>query len=272
MKKILISGGNSGIGLESARQITALGHQVVLLGRDARKGESALAELKSNPGKAEFLAVDISTHAGVRSAAAALLSSHERFDVLLHCSGVLTFEDVRTADGLHPFFAVNYLSRYHLTQLLLPALRKSESGRVIIMTSKIPLDTKIDFDQFPHFAPFKFSRMTAPIQFGNLHYAAHLRDTEKGILAAVVNAGTARTGIWRETPLPLRILVAISGPLVMNSIPQSAKNPVSLCVNDGWESGSYWGKPGKPEQATPLRLDAQATERLVSMSRDLTGA
>lgn len=270
MKKIIITGGNSGIGLESARQLTALGHQVVLLGRDAQKGEAALAELKRHPGTAEFLAADLSTHAGVRAAAAALLAANERFDVLLHCSGVLMFEDVRTADGLHPFFAVNYLSRYHLTQLLLPLLRKSESGRVIMLSSDIALDTQIDFDQFPKFAPFEFKNMTAPIQFGNYHYAAYLRDAEKGILSAVVNAGLADTGIWREMPSSVRTSMLESRR--MNSIPESAKIPVALCVNEGWESGSYWGKIGSLDEFISLRLDAQTTERLISICRDLTGA
>ena len=125
MKKIVVSGGNSGIGLEAVRQLTALGHHVVMLGRDEKKGRAAAAELAGNSGKAEFLAVDLSTHDGVRSAASALLSAHERIDVLLHTSGVLIMEDIRTTDGLHPFFAVNFLSRYHLTQRLLPAFSKS---------------------------------------------------------------------------------------------------------------------------------------------------
>lgn len=267
MKKVLVAGGNSGIGLEAARQLAALGHHVILLGRDAQKGEAALAELEGRPGKAEFLAVDLSTHAGVRTAATTLLARHKWFDVLLHCTGVLIFDEVRTADGLHPFFAVNYLSRYHLTQLLLPALRKAESPRVIMLSADIALDTKIDFDQFPWFTPFEFSRARAAIQFGNHHYAAHLRDTEKNILSAVVNAGLADTGIWREA-LSTRQGVLNSGR--MNSVPESAHVPVALCLNNGWESGSYWGTLGKLEH-TPLRLDTPATKRLISICRNLTG-
>jgi NAD(P)-dependent dehydrogenase (short-subunit alcohol dehydrogenase family) len=270
MKNILIAGGNSGIGLESARQLTMLGHQVVLLGRDAQKGEAALAELKNNPSKAEFFAADLSTLAGVRTAADALIAAHEKFDVLLHTSGVLMFEDKRTADGLHPFFAVNYLSRYHLTQLLLPLLRKSDSPRVIMLSSHIPLDTQIDFNQFPKFEPFEFQKMTVAIQFGNHHYAAYLRDNQPGILSAVVNAGLAETGIWREFPSEVREKMLASRKA--NSIPESAKIPVALCVNDGWESGSYWGKVGNPNEFISLQLDTQTTQRVISVCRDLTGA
>lgn len=267
MKKILIAGGNSGIGLEVARQLAAFGHHLVLLGRDPQKGEAALAELQNQPGKAEFLRADLATHAGVREAASTLLAAHDHFDILLHTTGVLIFDDARTADGLHPFFAVNYLSRYHLTQRLLPLLRKSESPAVIMMSSHILLDTKIDFTEYPWFNPFNFARAGRPIQFSNHHYAVYLRDTEPNIRAAVVNAGLADTGIWREVQ-STRTNVLKSNQ--MNTIPESAAVSVELCLNDGWESGSYWGTLGKMESVS-LQLDAQETERLIAICRDLTG-
>lgn len=269
MKKILIAGGNSGIGLECARQLTALGHHVVLLGRDAAKGQAALAELQGKAGKADFLAADLSTHSGVRAAAQSLLAAHDRFDILLHTTGVLRFDDVRTADGLHPFFAVNYLSRYHLTQLLLPLLQKSESPRVIMLSSHIELDTKIDFDYFPRFEPFEFGKARAAIQFGNHHYAAHLKNAEPNLLAAVVNAGLADTGIWRE--LPAEIRNNMLGSRHQNTIPESAAIPVALCVNDTWDTATYWGIIGKLE-STPLQLDSNETERLISVCHEITGA
>ncbi|MCI0636628.1 MAG: SDR family NAD(P)-dependent oxidoreductase [Actinobacteria bacterium] len=271
-RTILISGGNSGIGLESARRLTALGHRVVLLGRDPSKGAAAVEELRRHPGTAEFLAVDLSTHDGVRAAAATLLESYGRFDGLLHCSGVLTFEDVRTADGLHPFFAVNFLSRYHLTQLLLPALRASRAAYVVMVTSKVPLDTRIDPDLYPGFTPFQFRRMTHPIQIGNHHYAAHLRDREPRVRAGVVNAGVAKTGIWRDTPLKVRILTTAAAPFLMNSVAKAAVNPVALCVDDEWRSGSYWPEPGRPHESIPLELDPEETARVIETSRALTGA
>jgi hypothetical protein len=111
--------------------------------------------------------------------------------------------------------------------------------------------------------------MTAPIQFGNFHYAAHLRDAEKPILSAVVSAGVADTGIWRELPPSVRTSALESGR--MNSIAESATNPVALCLNDGWESGSYWDTPGTLDH-TSLQLDSDSTERVIAVCRDLTGA
>src|SRR5690349_6820413 len=127
-KTIVVSGGNSGIGLEAARQLAALGHHVVLLGRDPAKGAAAAESIQKAGGSAEFVAVDLSTHAGVRAAAAKVAEKHPKIDALVLGAGVLTMSDARTADDLHPILATNYLSRYHLTQLLLPQLRAAGSS------------------------------------------------------------------------------------------------------------------------------------------------
>ncbi|MFF1570518.1 SDR family NAD(P)-dependent oxidoreductase, partial [Streptomyces sp. NPDC058293] len=137
MKTILIAGGNSGIGRQAARDLLADGHRVVLMGRDQRKGEAALASFGNQADRASFVAANLSTHAGVRDAARRMLDQQDGIDALVHSTGVLTLQESRTADGLHPFFAVNYLSRYHLTQLLLPVLRQAERPVVVMMTAAI---------------------------------------------------------------------------------------------------------------------------------------
>lgn len=268
MQRILIAGGNSGIGLETARQLTAAGHAVVLLGRDRAKGEVALTELAQNSGEATFFAADLATHAGVEAAAAMFSAAYDHFDVLLHTTGVLRFDDVRTADGMHPFFAVNYLSRYHLTQRLLPLLRRSSAPRVIMLSSHIELDTKIDFDQYPLFSPFDFGRARASIQFSNHHYAMYLSRTEPTLRAAVVNAGLADTGIWRELPPAVRENMLQSRQL--NSIAESALVPVALCLNEDWASPTYWGVVGELE-AISLELDPAETARVIAICHGLTG-
>ncbi|MGO4427889.1 SDR family NAD(P)-dependent oxidoreductase, partial [Streptomyces sp. MCAF7] len=84
MKTILIAGGNSGIGLQAARDLLADGHRVILLGRDPRKGEAALASFGTAADRAAFLAADLSTHDGVRDTADRILAEHDRIDALVH--------------------------------------------------------------------------------------------------------------------------------------------------------------------------------------------
>ncbi|MFF5277223.1 SDR family NAD(P)-dependent oxidoreductase [Streptomyces sp. NPDC000133] len=272
MKTIVIAGGNSGIGRQAARTLLADGHRLVLLGRDPHKGEAALASYGGDADRASFLAADLSTHDGVRDAARRLLDQHESIDALVHTTGVLTTTESRTADGLHPFFAVNYLSRYHLTQLLLPALRHIARPIVVMMTAAIPPVDGADYTRFPDFASFDFAHDRKPVQLANHHYAAHLTRTEPGLAAAVVNAGAAKTDILRDAPWYMRAGARVLGPLVFDSVETCARNVVEAVRQDDWTTPGYWGKPGRFEQHTPITLDATVTQRLVDTSRTLTGA
>ncbi|GAB2886274.1 SDR family NAD(P)-dependent oxidoreductase [Streptomyces mayteni] len=274
-KTILVSGGNSGIGLQAAREFVARGHRVVLLGRDRAKGDAALASLAplgSGAERAAFLPVDLATHDGVRDAARRVLAEHGRLDALLHTTGVMTQKDVRTADGLNLFFAVNYLSRYHLTQLLLPALRRAEQPRVVMMTARVSPSTVVDLELFPDYEDFHFWRMREQVQVGNHHYAAHLARTEPGLLAGVVNAGAARTDIFRTQPRHVRILATAVVPLLYGSLGKAAHNCVEACLGDAWPTATYWEKPGKFDRRTPIAPEEWMTDRLMDVSGKLTGA
>lgn len=267
--KIVISGGNSGIGLEAGRQLAAQGHHVVLLGRDAAKGEAAVAKVGKN---AEFVACDLSTHAGVKAVAEKLLAAHPVIDALILGAGVLMLRDDRTADDLHPIFAVNYLSRYHLAQRLLPALERASAPKVVILVAGVPLDSKVNFEVFPKFKPFPGMGALSGLQILNHHYVSWLAKTQPKLSTAVVNVGLVKTEIMRDMPALMRVGFTLFGPLITVSVEKSASNAAWLVTHDGWQSGSYWSKPGKPDVVTPLALDAAVTERVVATSRELTGA
>ncbi|WP_377273722.1 SDR family NAD(P)-dependent oxidoreductase [Peterkaempfera sp. SMS 1(5)a] len=272
MKTIVIAGGNSGIGRQAARDLLADGHRLVLAGRDPSKGEAALASFGTARDRASFLAADLSTHDGVREAAGRILDEHQSLDALVHTTGVLTMQESRTADGLHPFFAVNYLSRYHLTQLLLPALRRSERPTVLMMTAAVPPTNDADFTRFPEFAPFNFGRDRKPVQLANHHYAAHLTRAEPGLAAGVINAGAVKTDIMRATPWYMRAGAKILGPVVFDSVETAAHNVVEATRRDDWKTPHYWGKPGRFEQHTPITLNNTTTQHLMDTSNSLTCA
>ena len=270
-KKIVISGGNSGIGLEAGRQLATQGHHVILLGREQAKGDAAVESIKQAGGKAEFLSADLSTHAGVRDAAARVAAAHPRIDGLILGAGVLTLQDLRTGDGLHPIFAVNYLSRYHLAQSLLPQLRVAGSATVVLLVAGVPLDSQVDFKLFPRYDPFPGMSGLSGIQIANHHYVTHLATAEPNIRAAVINVGLVRTGIMRAMPLLMRAAFTVAGPLFTIPVARAAANAVWLTTHDEWRSGQYWGKPGHIDRSQPLALDPVVTAKVVAISHELTG-
>jgi NAD(P)-dependent dehydrogenase (short-subunit alcohol dehydrogenase family) len=123
-RTFLITGGNSGIGLEAARMLGQAGATVILAVRDRARGEQAAAEI---PG-AQLRLLDLASLDSVRTFAAA---TTEAFDVLVNNAGVMAVPFSRTADGFEMQFGVNHLGHFALTNLLLPKI----TDRVVTVSS-----------------------------------------------------------------------------------------------------------------------------------------
>lgn len=138
MRTALVTGATSGIGLEVARRLLEDGFFVIGTGRDKAKCEAALAQLKSN--NAIFLQCDNSGLRQVKELARKvekiLGEKGLGLDVLINNAGCYTSKRMITEDGLEMQIAVNYVSAYLLTRLLLPLLLKSPSAKVISVSSK----------------------------------------------------------------------------------------------------------------------------------------
>ena len=141
-KTILVTGSTDGIGLETARMLLSLGHNVLLHGRNQVKLERVKKALGAPPegGTVESYVADLSRMADVDSLARAVTENHNKLDVLINNAGVYKVADPSTADGLDVRFAVNTIAPYLLTKCFLPLLGKS--GRVINLSSaaQFPVD------------------------------------------------------------------------------------------------------------------------------------
>lgn len=134
-KTILVTGSTDGIGLETARMLAALGHHVLLHGRDPAKLAAARKELSAVPGAGpvESRLADLSRMEEVVALARAVAERHDRLDVLVNNAGVFRTARPVTNDGLDVRFAVNTIAPWLLTRLLLPLL--ATDGRVINLSS-----------------------------------------------------------------------------------------------------------------------------------------
>lgn len=134
-KTILITGATDGIGLETARKLSGLGHNLLIHGRNASKLDAAKNSLisQSGAGDVEIYKADLSSLAVVAELAEAINSNHDKIDVLINNAGVLKTSSPMTPDGLDVRFAVNTVAPYLLTQRLLPLI--GTGGRVINLSS-----------------------------------------------------------------------------------------------------------------------------------------
>ena len=146
-KRILITGGNSGIGKVTATQLAKDGFEVVIAGRQGKKTEEALREINVEAQiPVVSLDVDLASFESVRELAATFKANYDGLDVLLNNAGVFTGGLGLTQEGFEIQFGVNHLAHFLLTDLLLDELEKATAARVVTVTSMLHKKGVIDYD------------------------------------------------------------------------------------------------------------------------------
>jgi len=144
----LVTGSTDGVGRLVARRLGAEGAHVLVHGRDRGRGERVVAEIEEGGGRAEFLKADLAALAEVRGLADAVSQRTDRLAILINNAGIGTGGPgamrQTSADGHELRFAVNYLSGFLLTHLLLPLIRTSTPARIVNVASAG--QQPIDFD------------------------------------------------------------------------------------------------------------------------------
>ncbi|TNF90874.1 MAG: SDR family oxidoreductase, partial [Gammaproteobacteria bacterium] len=234
-KRVLITGGNSGIGKVTAIELAKLGAEVVLACRDSEKTSAALAEIGAH-GKVENLPVDLANLASVRSLAATFLERYDRLDVLINNAGIFPRKLKLTDDGFETQFGVNHLAHFLLTNELLDCLKASAPSRVVTVTSKLHNNGKIDFDSFRGGQKYNPQKAYAQSKLANVLFGVELAERLQGsgVSSNLLHPGGVRTDIMREMPWLVRSIVN----LFFISVEEGAKTSIMLASDPGLETTS----------------------------------
>ena len=138
-KTAIITGGNTGIGKETAIDLAGRNARVILACRSVEKGEKAAVEVREKSGNDDvvFRQLDLASLASVRQFAATVLEEEPRIDILVNNAGVMGCPYSKTEDGFEMQFAVNHLAHFLLTNLLLDRLKEAPSARIVAVTSTL---------------------------------------------------------------------------------------------------------------------------------------
>ncbi len=147
-KTALVTGGTAGIGFVTARALAEKGAAVTIVGRNPQRGEQAARAIRAAaPGAAvRFERADLSLLDESRRLARNIAESVDRLDVLVNNAGAIFSRRQVTADGLEATFALNHMSYFLLTNLLLNRLRAAEAGRIVVVASAAHRRARLDFD------------------------------------------------------------------------------------------------------------------------------
>lgn len=264
----LVTGSTDGLGRAVARSLAATGFQVLIHGRDARRGEDLVREIRARGGSARFHRADFSSLAQVRALAETVRGGHDRLHLLINNAGIGTGEDGRptgratSADGYELRFAVNYLAGYLLTRLLLPLLVRGAPARIVNVASgaQYPLD----FDNLMLTRAYSGMRAYAQSKLAQVmltvDFAAELRDS--GVTVNCLHPAT-----YMDTTM-----VRSAGVVPVSTVEEGATAVMHLAVSpelDG-HTGEYFDGL-HAARANAQAYEVQARRRLAEVSARLSG-
>ena len=272
----LVTGATSGIGKETALRLARLGATVIIVARDAARGEAAGAEISSRVplARVEVMTADLSSLAQVRRLAGEVLARQDRLDVLVNNAGVISTRRQLTVDGLETTFATNHLGPFLLSSLLRGLLERTGPARVVTVSSAVHKQVRaIPWDDLPYGARSAQAQAYPLSKLLNILFTAELarRLAGTGVTANCLHPGFVRTALGRDVTGVLGAAL----PFVLRLQPgpaTGAKTPVYLASSPEVASmtGGYFVKC-KPAEPSALARDARAAARLWALSEDLTG-
>jgi NAD(P)-dependent dehydrogenase (short-subunit alcohol dehydrogenase family) len=279
-KTVVVTGGNSGIGLETAAALATMGARVLVTARNADKGRAAVANItQRNDGHAQVQLVvfDLADLASVRRGAAEILEQAPRIDVLVNNAGLVLSERRETVDGYEATFAINHLGPFLLTNLLLDRMRESAPARVVNVASMAHASARkgIPFDDLQSRQRYRGMRVYGQSKLANILFTLELARRLEGsaVTANSLHPGTVRTGYGADgdTGGFLALGLKLSGPFFLTPA-KGAQTSIYLASSPEVEgvSGQYFVKC-KPVQPKPPARDADAAHRLWRVSEELVG-
>jgi len=276
---VLITGANSGIGLEAARMLAERGAQVVLACRTRAKADAARHSILADAPAAEVSLVDLdlSSLASVAEAAVDFGGRFGRLDLLVNNAGVMATPYQRTVDGFELQFATNHLGHVALTAHLLPVLLATATSRVVNVSSLAHKMGRIDFEDLQSERRYRAWRAYGQSKLANLLFTFELQRrldaAGADTIAVAAHPGISDTNLAGSTGGVAGRLMALTHPLAQvfsQNAHAGALPTVRAATDPAVRGGEYYGPDGFLEQrGTPRPVEANGSARDPAVARRL---
>ncbi|CQD09540.1 SDR family NAD(P)-dependent oxidoreductase [Mycolicibacterium farcinogenes] len=279
----IVTGANTGLGLETAKALAAKGAHVVLAVRNLDKGEAAVEWISRSVRDAdlELQRLDLGSLASVREAAAELRDKHARIDLLINNAGVMTPPRETTSDGFELQFGTNHLGHFALTGLLLDRLLPVVGSRIVTVSSighRFAPGIRFEDLQWER----RYNRLQAYGQskLANLLFTYELQRRLIGqhTTALAAHPGGSDTELARHLPGVVQRAVPLARPFFQEAA-MGALPTLRAATDPGALGGQYYGPDGLGQQkghpkvvtSNERSYDIELQRRLWAVSEELTG-
>lgn len=273
-KNILITGATDGIGKQAAKELAAMGANIILVGRSEERCEQAVEDVKvfsGNP-QVDYLLADLSSMQQVSDLADEALARLTQLDVLVNNAGGSFLTRQETIDGFEMTFALNHLAYFLLTLRLLPLLESTPESRIVSTSSGAHRRVKrFHLNDLQHKRGYFIFTAYMQSKLANIMFTYSLARQLAGkeITVNCFHPGLVGTGIFKKIPI-------VGGPIdwVINrdaiSVEEGADTLVYLASSEvvAQTSGSYFYKR-EVQVTNPISYDIDAQDRLWNLSLEM---
>lgn len=276
-KTVLVTGANTGIGLETAAGLAAQGANVVITARDPAKGQAAVDEIRRRHPDAtvDVMQLDLSRLKDVRDFAAEFSARYPKLDVLVNNAGLVLDKRTVTEDGYETTFQVNHLGPFLLTNLLLDNLKAAAPSRIVNVASTAHRGGKLDLDDLQSERGYRSMGVYGTSKLCNILFTRELarRLAGTGVTANSLHPGTVRTGFGKDGDVSGIFALGLKiGGVFFKTPAQGARTSIHVASAPDLEntSGEYFvnRRVSKPSAAA---RDDEAARRLWEVSEQLAG-
>ncbi|XP_034943814.1 retinol dehydrogenase 11-like [Chelonus insularis] len=293
-KTVVITGANTGIGKETAKDLYRRGARVVLACRDVEKAKQAIEELQTTlpskpereqfsgePGELSICHLDLCSFASVRKCAQTLNSTEPNIHILINNAGVMMCPFAKTEDGYEIQLQANHLGHFLLTLLLLPKLMKSTPARIINVSSIAHMYADIDFDDINLEQSYSSMKAYNRSKLANILFTKELaRQLEEakidGITTYSLHPGLIATELGRhlnETVFPGARFIARIVSVPFRKTPELGAQTTIHCATDEKaesETGLYYKECSVAAPSTKSK-DPELARKLWNESIKMVG-
>ncbi|GBP54383.1 Retinol dehydrogenase 12 [Eumeta japonica] len=273
-KVVLVTGGNTGIGLETARDLARRGARVIIASRNTEKSKVAVEDIIATTGneKVEFKYLDLSSFESVRRFVDEFNRSESVLDVLVNNAGCAGLKRKVTRDGIDLVMQINYLGPFLLTNLLLDKLINSKPSRIVIVSSYAHYFAKLDTDDLAGLKTKGYWTTYANSKLCNVLWAKALsKKLPAGVIANALHPGVVKTEIWNKVPAVFRTVILSIIDLMFKTSAEGAQTSIHLAVaNELCNSSGLFYADCKPINPSAAANDTKLIETVWERSIQLT--
>ncbi len=274
-KVVMVTGATGGIGKETAKGLAYMGATVVLVSRSMEKLARVASEMKSETKNDDIshLSCDLTSMDSVRRLASEFRERYDRLDVLINNAGEIINDRRISVDGNEYTLALDHLSHFLLTSLLLDIIRRSAPSRIINVSSMAHIMGHIDFDDIMIEKGYTPGKAYGQAKLANILFTYELarRLASTGVTVNCLHPGMVRTNFGKDTTGAWKLFILLSKPFMI-SARKGAQTSIYLASSPEVVSvtGKFFAKK-REKKSSKESYDKNTAKRLWEISEELTG-